>query len=378
MLTVRREVNLDGRRVVVVGTAHVSEESRKEVRETVEGERPDVVGVELDENRLKSLKEDSGWSDLELSEAIRNGQAPLLLMNLLLSIYQRSLGVREGVKPGTEMLEAVEAAEEYGSKQVLLDRDINETLSRAFSELGFVEKLKLIGSVLLPESKQVDVEKVKEEEVLGALVEELRDEFPSLNRVFLEERNVYMAEKLLEKDFEKAVVVVGAAHVDGVVEALRDGKSYSISGDTGISWTKVLSYGIPGFIIAGLGYSFYQVGFATGVEGVKFWILSNGLLAMLGAVVARSHISTWVTSFLAAPLTSLDPALGAGMVSSYAEARLHPPTVKELEDVTEVEKYRQLWSNQAGRVLLTFFFVTLGSAAATFISAGFIASLLGL
>jgi pheromone shutdown protein TraB len=140
---------------------------------------------------------------------------------------------------------------------------------------------------------------------------------------------------------------------------------------------KLVSYGVPAFIIAGLAYSFFQIGFATGVDATKFWILSNGILAMLGAIIARSHVSTWIISFLAAPLTSLDPALGAGMVASYAEAKFHPPTVEELETVTQIDSYRELWGNQMGRILLTLGFVTIGSAAATFISAGYIASLIG-
>jgi pheromone shutdown-related protein TraB len=376
---VKKEVNLGDRQVILVGTAHVSEESRREVRDTIEEEQPDLVGVELDENRLKSLREESGWKDLDLSEAIREGQAPLLLMNLGISIYQRHLGLDQGVKPGQEMLEAVDAAEEAGVEYALLDRDINETLSRAFSELGIWEKFKLLGSAMMPkESPDIDVEKLKQENILDALVEELQEEFPSLSKVFLEERNSFMAEKLLEKDFDKAVVVVGAAHVEGMAKDLEKNTTYSVEEGSGISWFKVLSYGIPAFIIAGIAYSFYQIGFSTGVNATTFWILSNGILAMLGAIVARSHISTWITSFVAAPLTSLDPALGAGMVASYAEAKLHPPTVEEMEEVTKVERYRDLWSNQAGRILLTFFFVTLGSAAATFISAGYIASLIGL
>jgi pheromone shutdown-related protein TraB len=282
------------------------------------------------------------------------------------------------MNPGEEMLEAVNSAEEKDIEYALLDRDINETLSRGFSELGVLEKLKLVGSIVVPGGEEIDIDEVKDGKVLGSLVEELKDEFPTLNRVFLEERNAFMAEKLLEEDFDHAVVVVGAAHVEGMIQDLKQGKKYSINEKSGISWTKVLSYGIPAFIILGLAYSFYQIGFSTGIQGVQFWILSNGLLAMLGAIVARSHISTWITSFVAAPLTSLDPALGAGMVASYSEAKFHPPTVEEMEEVTKVEKYRDLWNNQAGRVLLTFFFVTLGSAAATFASAGFIASLIGL
>ncbi|QGA80417.1 TraB/GumN family protein [Candidatus Nanohalobium constans] len=373
----KQEITVDGKEITVVGTAHVSEESRREVRQTIEEVQPDLVGIELDEDRLNSLREDSGWKDLDLSEAIKEGKAPLLLVNLFLSIYQRHLGIQEGTKPGQEMLEAVEAAEENSIEYSLLDRDINETLSRAFSQLTIWEKIKLTGSIFAGK-EEMNVEELKEGDMLDGIVSELEKQLPSLNKVFLEERNTFMAEKLMEQDFDRAVVVVGAAHVKGMIEDIEEQKKYSIQDGKSISWTKIISYGVPAFIIAGLGYAFYQIGFSTGVDATAFWILSNGILAMFGAIIARSHISTWITSFIAAPLTSLDPALGAGMVASYAEAKFHPPTIEEMEEVTKVENYRSLWDNQAGRVLLTFFFVTLGSAAATFLSAGFIASLIGL
>ena len=372
----KQKTTVNGKEITVVGTAHVSEESRREVRQTIEKVQPDLVGVELDEDRYKSLKEDSGWKELDLSEAIKQGKAPLLLVNLFLSIYQRHMGLQQDIKPGSEMLEAIEVAEETDTEYALLDRDINETLSRGFSQLTIKEKIKLTGSIFAGK-EEFDVEEVKDGDMLDLLVDELEEQFPSLNKVFLEERNTFMAEKLLEQDFDKAVVVVGAAHIKGIIEDLKNQKKYELNDEKSFPWMKIISYGIPAFIIAGLGYSFYQIGFSTGITGVKFWILSNGLLAMLGAIIARSHISTWITSFIAAPLTSLDPALGAGMVAAYSEGKLHPPKVEEMEEVTKVERYRDLWNNQAGRVLLTFFFVTLGSASATFLSAGFIASLIG-
>lgn len=373
----KENIEIDGKEITVVGTAHISQESRKEVKNTVKAVEPDLVGVELDENRYKSLKGDSEWKELNLSEAIKEGKAPLLLVNILLSIYQRSLDFENSSKPGLEMLDAINLAKEKQIKYSLLDRDINETLKRAFSQLSLIEKLKLITSFLVGE-EDVDIEKVKEGDLLDNLVSELQKEFPTLSKVFLEERNSYMAERLLEEDFEKAVVVVGAAHVDGLIKKIKNNAKYQVNDKKGISWTKTISYGLPAFIILGMIYSFYQIGFSTGIQGLKFWILSNGLLAMTGAMIARSHISTWIISFLAAPLTSLDPALGAGMVASYGEAKLHPPTVEEMTKLPELENYRDLWSNQAGIVLLTFFFVTVGSALATFLSAGFIATLIGL
>ncbi|MFB6190670.1 MAG: TraB family protein [Candidatus Nanohaloarchaea archaeon] len=371
----KRQVNLGDRRVTVVGTSHVSRDSMAEVQETIEEVRPDLVGVELDRDRYESLRDSSGWEDMDLAEAIREGKGYLLLMNLLLSIYQRRMGLEQGMEPGTEMLQAIESAEENGIKFALLDRDITETFERLREETSLYGKSKLLAS-LFAGGEDIDLDELTEPNVLDTLLEQLKEEFPSLQKVFLDERNDFMADRLMEQEFDHAVVVVGAAHVEGLVESLQGETGEVSRPGKGIPWMKVLSYGIPAFIIAMLGYSFYRIGASAALEGAGFWILANGFLAMLGAIIARSHFATWIVSFLAAPLTSLDPALGAGMVASYFEGRVYPPTVGELEDVVYLTEYRGLWDNQAGRILLTFFFVTIGSAAATFLGAGYIASLL--
>lgn len=371
----RKEVDLGDRKVTIVGTAHISKESVDEVQETIEEVRPDLVGVELDESRYSSLKEESGWRDMDIVEAIRDGKGPLLLINLLLSIYQRRMGLEQGVKPGTELMAGIEKAEELGIEYKLLDREISETFSRMLSELTFWEKAKLAASIFTAE-EEIEVEDLKEDNMLNTLIKELEEEFPTIKRVFLDERNEYMAEKLLEEDFNHAVIVVGAAHAEGLKECLEEKKTYSeVEINSGFPWFKAFKYGMPAFILAGLGYSFWKIGLGAGVNATSFWILSNGILAMLGAIVARSSPITWAASFLSVPLTSLDPALGAGMVAAYVEGKVRPPTVGETESIAYINSYWDLWNNQVGRILLTFMFVTLGSAMATFLSAGYIASL---
>lgn len=373
----KERVQIKDREVTLVGTAHVSKESVEEVRQVIEEEQPDLVAVELDEKRYESLRNEDGWKDLDLAEAIRQGKAGILFLNLVMSIYQRKMGLKQGVKPGAEMLEAVKTADEKEIEHALIDRDIGETLTRVRESLSVFQKVKIMASLFVDES-EIEVEELKEADLLSSILQELEDEFPGLYRALVEERNHYMVEKLLENDFDHAVVVIGAAHLEGMKEILegRNSELEEKRENKKIPVMKILKYGMPAFIVLGLGYSFYQIGFGTGVDATLFWVLSNGILAMLGAIIARSHIETWAASFLAAPLTSLDPAIGAGMVAGYVEAKLHPPTVGELETVVSVESFRQLWHNQAGRILLTFIFVTIGSASATFLSAGYILSLL--
>lgn len=375
----KTKVDLGDRKVTIVGTAHVSEESVTEVEDTIENSDPDLVAVELDENRYQSLKDRTGWKEMNVAEALKDGKGSLLLFNLILSIYQRRIGLDLGTEPGKDMLSAVEKAEEKGIGFELIDRDINETFTRLRSELSLWQKYLLISSLFLGDGEETDVEELKQKDMLNQLVGELEEDFPAVKKVFLDERNRYMADRLLEKDFEHAVVVVGAAHVEGLAEELEGGKKEEEEEKKeGFTFPvmKALKYGFPAFILAMIGYSFYRIGFSTGFEATGFWIISNMLLAGIGAVIAKSHPATWVVSAVSSPITSLNPTLGAGMVAGYFEAKFYPPTVRELEDIAYLESYRELWGNQVGRILLTFALVSMGSALAAFISFGFILSLI--
>jgi len=372
----RKTVDLGDKKVTVLGTAHVSEESRKQVVELVEDIEPDLIGVELDSQRFDSLRNESGWRDLDVVEAIRDGKGYLLLFNLLLSIYQRRLGMEEGVKPGAEMLEAVEQAEKKDIDYELVDRDINTTFKRIRDELTLWEKLKLF-SFFQTEEFDLSIEELKQEDIVGSIVKDLEKDFPSVKQVFLDERNVYMVEKLKEKKFDHALLVVGAAHVQGIVDELEDeGAELPEMRRKFIPWLKIANYGIPVVILSMLAYAFLGIDFDTGMEATTFWVLANSFGALLGAILARSHVLTWVAVFFSSPLTSLTPVLGAGMVAAYVEGRFYPPKVKELEDIAYITGYRDLWHNQVGRILLTFGLVSLFGALATFVGAGYIASLI--
>ena len=365
----KENLEINGKNITIVGTAHISQESRDEVRDTIETVRPDLVAVELDQSRFDSLRDDSGWKDLEISEAIREGKGNLLLLNLILSIYQRKLGLEEGMKPGAELMAAVDRAEEMDIEYALVDQDINKTLNRAISSLSPLDKLRLVASMILPsDEEEMDIDSLKDGDMLGTLIQELEDEFPELKRVFLDERNSYMAEKLLEKEFDSAVVVVGAAHVEGLKEELKKEKRYFSAEEVNrLPWMKIANYGFTALVFLGLGFSFYS-SFEQGINNLGIWIGANSILAMMGAMIARSHPLTWIISFIASPLTSVNPVLPAGLVAAYSEAKINSPKVEDLETITDIESYRELWDNQVGIILLTFLLVNLGSGAGALIS----------
>ncbi|MFT4869115.1 MAG: pheromone shutdown-related protein TraB [Colwellia polaris] len=370
----KEKIQLDDREITLVGTAHVSEDSIDEVIEAIDKEQPDKVFVELDENRLHSLQEKSGWKDTDLLEVIREGKINLLSFNLLLSIYQKKIGAEHGIKPGTELLKAVEHSEENGIPYELVDRDINETIDDLRKNLSLWKKSALIASFMAfgEDEEETDIEELKQADMIEALVEEMGEDFPEIKEVLLDKRNSYMAQKILESGFENGLVVVGAAHVQGLKEELQNNTQHNYTVEKTFPWGKAAMYGIPLLVLGLFTYGFMQGGVDQLIQLGVPWIVLNSSLSLLGALIARSHLSTGLISAAAAPLTSVNPTVGAGMVAAYAEAYFHPPTVKDMEEIVDITEYRQLWNNQAGVVVLTFIFVTIGSFIATVLGAGVI------
>jgi pheromone shutdown protein TraB len=133
-------------RVRVVGTAHVSADSVREVEAVIDEERPDVVAVELDEGRYRSLKGGTP-DDIEPGDLLRGNTVFQFIAYWMLSYVQAQLGEKFDVQPGADMLAAVESAEELGIDVALVDRDIQETMQRFWSRMSAVEKLRMVGGL---------------------------------------------------------------------------------------------------------------------------------------------------------------------------------------------------------------------------------------
>lgn len=376
-------VSLDGTEVVLVGTAHVSQESVDEVEQVIAAEEPDAVCVELDEKRYDALVHEDRWKQLDIREALREGKGGLLLMNVLLSIYQRKIGEDFDIGPGDEMLTAIDAAKQHGAAMHLVDRDVQDTMRDLLQSLTWREKLRLATSTVAGffDDTEMDadtIEELKERDMLETVITDLGGQFPSIKTVLLDTRDAYMAEQISDIDAETIVAVVGAAHVDGIAARLRSGDIESITPPepSRLSPLTAVKYGVPALIVAMFAAIIATQGLAVAGQAAGVWFLLNGTLAALGAVAARAHPLTVLVSFVAAPFTSINPALPAGLVAAYAEHRFDPPTVDDLESIAAATSYRALWSNAALNLLLIFFLVNLGSAIATYGGGGYLANLL--
>ena len=358
------------REIILVGTAHISAESVELVHQVIERERPDCVCIELDERRYRALIEKSRWEGLDLRQVIRDRQLATLMLNFLLSSYQKRLGGKLGVMPGSELLEAAHSAERLHIPVALVDRDIRITLRRAWSALSFFDKAKLLSSALmgLVEEQQLDeaeLRRIRERDVLSELMNELGRVMPALRRVLIDERDAYLAQRIRETEGKKVVVVVGAGHVLGMRVALSCDVPVNMQAITEIPevptiW-KVLGWGLPALLIASIVGIALTKGAAAAGDSALFWVLANGIPAATGALLALSHPLTVLAAFFTAPFTSLSPLIGVGHVTAFVQAYVYPPRVHEFSSVSEdIAVASRWWSSRLLRVLLVFVLSSVG------------------
>ncbi len=364
-------IHLDGREIFLVGTAHISQQSVDLVRQVIAAETPDCVCVELDEKRYESLSQRKRWVTLNLREIIYKKQLATLLVNLILASYQKKLGEQLGVLPGTELLEAVRAAEEQGVAVALCDRDVRVTLRRAWQATGFWKKGYLMVTLLasLFETTELTEEKLAElrtTDVLSELMDELGGAMPELKRVLIDERDTFLSEKIKAAAGKRLVAVVGAGHVTGIKTALTEDRSdrmaeISIIPPVSPVW-KIVGWAIPSCIILAIVVAAFDKGRALAGEFIIFWALAHSIPAALGALLALAHPATILAAFLFAPFTSLTPVLRTGHVTAFVQTMKAPPLVSEFETVlADILTLRGWWRNRLLKVFMAFLLPAIGS-----------------
>ncbi len=369
-------LTFEGKEVILIGTAHVSRESAELVTKVIKEETPDTVCVELCQSRYQAITQKNKWQDTDLVKVIKEKKAFLLLSNLLLASFQKKIGKKLGIKPGEEMLRAVKAAGEVGASLVPADRDIRTTLSRAWRLMGFWKKIKLLTQLVLSMGEtdsltEKDIEEMKKKDVLESLLAEMGEVLPELRRILIDERDRYLAYKIRTSPGEKVVAVVGAGHVPGIKKCWNDpvdiGPLEQIPPKGKL--VAFLKWGIPSVVAGLIVLGFFFAGASVGVNMLKWWVLANGVLSGIGAIIALAHPLTVLAAVVAAPLTSLNPMIAAGWVAGLVEVLLGKPKVKDFERLPEdISSVRGFWRNKITRILLVVIFTNLGSSLGTFVA----------
>ena len=376
----------DGKVLYLIGTAHVSGDSVKFVEECINEFGPDTVAVELDKNRMDVLKNRKKYEETDIIDIFKKKKVLFFTVQLIMSGYQKKIAEKTGSAPGSEFKKAIELAEEKDLKLVNADRDISVTLKRTINAMTFKEKVKFFTGMLFGDDKDVDekaIEELKKGDMLMQIIGEMQDEFPSLKRTILDERDRYLAANIAQNLGEKTVAVVGAAHVPGILRRLQEEKPEKDNLDDinfvpkGSKITKIIPWIIPVLIIGMFIYGFFNGNAPDTLEAAIWWIVINGTLSALGCALALGHPLTILAGFIAAPITSLNPTIGAGIVTGLVQLYLVKPRVIDLETVSQdTTKLKGWWKNKLSRALLVSLFSSIGSSIGTFAALPFLMKLL--
>ena len=370
-------LTLGKREFIIIGTAHISGTSAELVDQVIATERPDCVCIELDQRRYDSLSQPNRWENLDLKEIIRRKQLSTLIVQVTLASFQKRLGNQTGVLPGTEMVAAINVSKSANIPIELCDRDVRITLKRAWKFTPITKKLLLVSSLIagLFDRSSISEENLKEirhQDVISELLKELGQAFPSFKRVLIDERDEYLAVRIREAEGNRIVAVVGAGHVQGILRHLESNEPADLSRlekipPSSILW-KMIGWGIPVLIVCALLWIGLSKGIAVAGENALFWGLANGIPCAIGALVALAHPITIVAAFVAAPITSLTPVIGAGYVTALVQAWVCPPHVRELQNVADdVHVVSRWWRNRLLKIFLVFLLPGFGSAIGTWV-----------
>lgn len=370
------EVQRDGVRYTLLGTAHVSQASVDAVKSAIDSGEFDVIAVELDPQRHAAMSDPDQLAKLDLVKVIREGKVPMFAANLGLATYQRRLADQLGIEPGAELKAAASEAQARGLPMRLIDRDVGLTFKRAGEKLGFWRRMMLASGILtslfFDEKIEDDaIEKLKEGDMLEASFSEFAAGNPALYETVIAERDAYMAAKLRETsgDAKHVLAVIGAGHMAGIARHLQqDGEApastiarlETLQPKSGIPWFTII---LAGFVLGGFAYGFWKGGLDVGTDLIVYWILITGGLGALGCAIAGGHPLSILGAFVSSPVTPLHPALASGTVSAVIEAWVRKPTYADFMSLRDdVQSVRGWWRNRVARVLLNFFLTSFGTA----------------
>lgn len=361
----------------LLGTAHIATSSVEAVKSHIESYQPDIVAVELCQSRYDTLVNDRRLDKESLLRVIKEGKAPMVLLQSMLSAEQRKLGMDEGQQPGAELLAAVKAADEAGCEVVLVDRDIQTTLRRAWKNMRFREKWSLLTSLLEDDDDEdeLDVDDLlNDSDLLSSMMEELKGFSPGAGEVLIDERDAYIAAKIgALDDNQRVLAVLGAGHLNGVAKKFEAGTdSIETSTLEELPSPSAIRRFLPwAFPLVMIGVLAAVASTSSEVDWVTFftvWTAANAVFAALACILARGHPLAVLTAALASPITSLNPALAAGWFAGYVQLKMAEPTAEDLQQFLKLDEFSAFWKNPAGKVLLVTALTNLGSMVGAWVT----------
>lgn len=365
----------NGNKLFLVGTAHVSKDSVKEVETIINEENPDRICIELDDGRMKSKSDQKNWETMDIRKVLKEGKGFLLLANTALASFQKRMGAKTGANPGDEILGAAKLAKEKDIPLSLCDREIQTTFKRAWAKSSLWNKSKLLATLISAafskeEVTEEELAELKNEETLEAMLKEVAKELPSVKEVLIDERDRFLATKIFTSPGDRKVAVIGAGHTQGIIRTLGQLEKNEISTDVEEINTvppkgkggKILSWVVPSIIVLLIVLGILLNGWDQGLRTFGLWALANCSGTFIFTLIGGGTLLNSILSAITAPFFALNPVLGVGMFAGVMQATFRKPQVKDFEKVNDDASSLKGWyRNRILRCLLVFLTSSIGS-----------------
>ncbi|KAL5573270.1 hypothetical protein UlMin_022867 [Ulmus minor] len=210
--------------VYLVGTAHVSMDSCREVEAIISSLKPEVVFLELCSSRVAVLTPQN-LKVPTMGEMVEMWKRKHNLFAILYSWFLAKVASKLEVFPGAEFRVAYEEAMKYGGRVILGDRPVQITVRRTWGKMPLRHKIKLLYSlffqaVFLPSAEDLNkmLKDMDDVDMLTLVIQEMSKEFPTLMETLVHERDQYMSYTLLKiaSEHSSVVAVVGKGHLQGI------------------------------------------------------------------------------------------------------------------------------------------------------------------
>lgn len=364
----------------IIGTAHVSQDSVDEVKEAILEDLPEVVAIELDRGRYNRLMQERAGIEVDdtisISNIIKENKVGVFLATTILSYFQNKIGSDLDVAPGSEMLGAIESAEEIGCKIVLIDRDINVTLQRVLNKMTLKEKLSFlwgcISGLINKEDEEIDIETLKQEDTIEELMKEFKEISPGSYDALVNERDAYLAKSIMNIPEDHVIAVVGAGHKKGICKYLDNPETIPPMSELldtkkkgNIPWLKIILALIPITFIA-----IFFLAYMKGIQitnGIGEFILISLAMGFLGSLCSGSKVKSAIIGGLSAPFTIIHPLLAAGWFSGLAEAKFRKIRKRDINNLNNIHSLKDLWQNNLFRILLVVIGTNIAVSIATLV-----------
>ncbi|MHC1631837.1 MAG: TraB/GumN family protein [Methanotrichaceae archaeon] len=375
--------------VIVIGTAHVSEKSVEEVTKIIEELHPDIVAVELCLSRYRAITGQEESGELKIKDLLSEGKLYFVLVQWFLAYVQKKIGAELGIKPGSDMIAAIDTAHKIRARISLVDRDIGITIQRFWSGMKFWDKLRLVASMIpatFGKGEEIDIDTITQDDVVTQVIEEFRKISPGAAQALIDERDAYIAKNLIHLGREgKVVAVVGAGHKEGIgkylsnPEEIPDMKDMMSLPKKTFSLPKLVGAAMMLLVVITAGAVVLSGCSTENIFGaLKIWFVVNGALSALGVVLARGHPLSALTAFAVAWLTSLNPLMAAGWFAGLVEAWKRKPAMIDMKLLGEADTFNEMMKIPLFRVILVAALANIGSVVGTVLGAYLILQKTGL